>query len=167
MSKTVKQAKKWRFISPKDRKREALYGGTRLVQIKKILHARYKKELAERAAKKKSVPASHYKRFWPGRVLGIKKPIIKTHKQVEAETEQARKFRKYAKDARRAGTRGQPKPADAKGKDKKQNKKGEKPKAGEKPKEKKAEKPKTEKPKTEKPKTEKPKAEKPKAETAQ
>jgi len=144
LSPEQKQAKKWKFISPTDRKREQLYGGTRLLQIKKILRSRYKLDLARRAAlaKKTTVPSSNYVKFWPRQVLGIRKEFKKSHKQHLVDLARVKKFRKNAKDARRAGRSDKPK-------DTKKDKKKEKSKAGAK-----------EKPKAEKPKTEKAKAKK-------
>jgi len=144
-----KRSKKWRFISPKDRKKEQIYGATRLLHIKKIMRSRYESELAARAnkARKTTVPSDLYVKFWPKQVLGIQKEIKKTHKEHLLSVARVKKFRKNAKDARRAARVDKPK--DSK-KDKKAAKKGEKPKAGEKPK--KGEKPKSEKPKSEKPK---------------
>lgn len=133
-----KAAKKWKFISKKDRKREYLYGGTRLLQIKKILRSRYKEELSERAknARRTTIPSDSYVKFWPRQVLGIQKEIKKTHKEHLIDLARVKKFRKIAKDARRAERAGQPKEkkTDKKAKKGEKAKSGEKAKAGEKPK---------------------------------
>jgi len=187
-------AKKFRFIS-RDyvRKQKIFRGRTELVKanVKEL----YQKDVAarhKRALRRKMtvVPADSYVKFNPKAILGVKKKINKTFKQIQAEEEKRMKESKKASKANAKGKsdkkaassdkKAEKKPEKGKEKSKCYKSKGEKPKGdkskgekpkGEKPKgdkpagdKPKGDKPAGDKPKVEKPKVEKPKVEKPKVE---
>jgi len=185
-------AKKFRFISRDYVRKQKIFRG-RTELVKANVKALYQKDVAARHKralrhKKTAVPADSYVKFNPKAVLGVKKKINKTFKQIQAEEEKRMKASKKASKANAKGKsdkkaassdkKAEKKPEKGKEKSKGDKSKGEKPKGdkskgekpkGEKPKgdKPKVEKPKGDKPAGDKPKVEKPKVEKPKAEKKQ
>jgi len=124
-------AKKYRFTSRVNVKKQKIYKG-RTELVKSIVKDMYKKEIAarhQRSLKRKvPVPAKSYVRFNPQKVLGIKKKINKSFKQIQTEKEKQRKEKKKAAKAKAGKSEKKSAPADKKA-DKKPEKGKEKPKA--------------------------------------
>jgi len=172
-------AKKFRFISRTYvRKQKVFRGRTELV--KSLVEKLYQKDVAARhkralGRKMTVAPAASYVKFNPKTILGVKKKINKTFKQIQAEEEKRMKESKKAsktnakgksdKKAASSDKKAEKKPEKGKEKSKGDKSKGDKSK-GEKPKgdKSKGEKPKGDKPKGDKPTGDKPKVEKPKVE---
>jgi len=126
-------AKKYRFTSRVNVKKQKIYKG-RTELVKSIVKNMYKREIAarhQRSLKRKvPVPAKSYVKFNPQKVLGIKKKINKSFKQLQAEKEKERKEKKKAAKTKVAGKpeKKSAPPADKKA-EKKPEKGKEKPKA--------------------------------------